>query len=255
MVESDRDSSSCSLGSALSSERKRKNIPLSEISRQTNISIKTLEALENGQFQKLPGGFYLKNYIRSYLAAIGSEEAAFFESFRETLHSAQAGSREKKRTHYAKLRYARFKKKSAFLSGFIFFLVFAIVFFMLYLGKQHVLSSSLQLPPTVVPPPPFSSSPPCCIDFWPVQVEIEFLDNCWMQVYRGQQQNQQKVSEQVYQPGDHLKIKGYALYFFIGNPAALRFYLNGTELTYLKNQARSERLTINPQKLDEILRK
>jgi transcriptional regulator with XRE-family HTH domain len=255
MVESDQDTNSYSLGSALSSERKKKNIPLPEISRQTNISVKTLQALENDQFQKLPGGFYLKNYIKSYLAAIGSDEAAFFASYQEALRVAQAGAREKKRPPYAKLRYARFKKKNAFLSGFIFFLLFVAVFFLLYLGKQHVLSPSLQLPPTVIPPPPLSTSPPFCLDVWPVRVEIEFQDSCWMQVYRGQQRNQQKISEQVYQKGDHLKINGYALYFFIGNPAALRFYLNGRELTYLKNQARAERLTIDPQNLDEILGK
>jgi cytoskeletal protein RodZ len=253
MAETDNDSNSSSLGSALKSERRQKNISLTEISRQTNIGLKALQALENDEFQQIPGGFYLRNYIRSYLAAIGSEEATFFAAYRETLQAAQAGSKEKKKAHYAKLRYSRFKKKKAFLGGFIFFLLFAVGFFILFLGKGHVLGPSLQLPLAGVPPLSFNTTAPFCLDVWPVRVEIEFLDNCWMQVYRGQQQNRQKVGEQVYQKGDHFKINGYALHFSIGNPAALRFYLNGKELTYLKNQVRAEQLTINPQRIEAIL--
>ena len=252
MVEKDNGSDSYSLGSALRSEREKKNIPLAEISRQTNINLKSLEALENGEFQQLPGGFYLRNYIRSYLAAIGCEEATFCETYQEAFHAAQARAKEKKRAYYTKLRYSRFKKKNAFLSGLIFFILFAVIFFLLFLGKDGVLSPSWQLPPTGVPAALLKPSASFCPDVWPVQVDIEFLDNCWLQVYRGQPPNQQKILEQVYSKGDHLKINGYALYFFIGNPSALRFYLNKRELTYLNHRVRAERLTINPQDINAI---
>ena len=239
----------------MSRERKKKNISLVEISRRTNIGLKALQALENDEFHLIPAGFYLRNYVRSYLAAIGSEGKFLSETYREALQAAPSGPKAKKKTYYTKLRYSRFKKKNAFLGGFIFFLVAAVPFFILVLGKGHVLAPPLQLPLTTVSLAASSTAAPFCIDEWPVQVEIEFLDNCWVQVYRGQQQNQKKISEQVYRKGDHLKTRGYALYFFIGNPAALRFFLNKTELTYLKNQARSERLTINPGKINELLEK
>jgi hypothetical protein len=74
-----------------------------------------------------------------------------------------------------------------------------------------------------------------------------------MQVQRGQHNAQKKIHEQVFQKGDNIKINGYALHFFIGNPSALRFSLNNREVTSLKNVARAERFNVTPHNIKEIL--
>ncbi len=86
-------------------------------------------------------------------------------------------------------------------------------------------------------------------------MDIEFLDNCWIRVQRGLRESQKKTSEQVYQKGDKLEIKGYALDFLIGNPSAVRFYLNNKEVTIFKNKPGAERISITPQNLNKILKK
>jgi cytoskeletal protein RodZ len=54
----------------LAAIRKRTGISLKEIARSTRISIFYLEAIENGEINKLPGGIYTRSYIRQYARAI-----------------------------------------------------------------------------------------------------------------------------------------------------------------------------------------
>lgn len=254
-METDFYSKSFSLGEALAGERKKKNIPLEKISKTTNISLKSLKALENEEFHRIPGDFYLKNYIKSYLKAIGCDEKAFFKTHKEAFRTVHLGAKEKKNTYYSKLRYSRFKKKNVFFSGFVFFVLFGIVFFILYLGKRSISTLPGYLPVTAPPLAPLTDANAFSIDYWPVRVDIEFLDNCWIRVQRGLRESQKKIIEQVYQKGDKLEIKGYALDFLIGNPSAVRFYLNDNEVKIFKNKPGAERITITPQNLNKILKK
>jgi cytoskeletal protein RodZ len=55
--------------------RQRKGISLESISQNTKLSVRHLQAIESGDFRKLPGGIYNTNYIRQYARAIGFDEA------------------------------------------------------------------------------------------------------------------------------------------------------------------------------------
>ena len=55
--------------------RLSKGIALSSISQSTKLSIRLLEAIECGDFRKLPGGIYNTNYIRQYARAIDFDES------------------------------------------------------------------------------------------------------------------------------------------------------------------------------------
>jgi len=55
--------------------RLRKGISLAAIAASTKLSLPQLEAIEAGQFKRLPGGIYNTNYIRQYAKAIEFEEA------------------------------------------------------------------------------------------------------------------------------------------------------------------------------------
>ncbi len=61
---------------ALSTIRKNRGISLQQIADSTKISIRSLEAIERGEFQKLPGGIYSTSYIRQYARAIDYDESA-----------------------------------------------------------------------------------------------------------------------------------------------------------------------------------
>ena len=63
-----------SIGNYLKSGREARNIKLSEVARSTKISKWYLDCLEKDEFDKIPGGPYIKGYIASYASFIGIEE-------------------------------------------------------------------------------------------------------------------------------------------------------------------------------------
>jgi cytoskeletal protein RodZ len=60
-----------SLGEELRRERELREISLREISEATKISIRILEAIENDNYQILPGGVFNRNFLRAYADFIG----------------------------------------------------------------------------------------------------------------------------------------------------------------------------------------
>jgi cytoskeletal protein RodZ len=64
--------------------RRQKGISLESIAASTKLSVRQLEAIEAGEFSRLPGGIYNTNYIKQYARAIDFDEAdllAFYQDF------------------------------------------------------------------------------------------------------------------------------------------------------------------------------
>ena len=72
--------------------RCRKGIALDAISQSTKLSIRLLEAIERGEFCKLPGGIYNTNYIRQYARAIEFDEGTLLAYYHSS-SQADAGVR------------------------------------------------------------------------------------------------------------------------------------------------------------------
>ena len=69
----------------LATIRKNRGISLQQIAASTKIGIRSLEAIERGDFQKLPGGIYSTSYIRQYARAIDYDESILLTFYyRET---------------------------------------------------------------------------------------------------------------------------------------------------------------------------
>src|ERR1700761_9138636 len=56
--------------------RKRAGITLDDIAQGTKISSRFLRAIEDEQFELLPGGIFSTSYLRQYAAAVGYDEEA-----------------------------------------------------------------------------------------------------------------------------------------------------------------------------------
>ena len=69
----------------LAALRHQKGISLSQIAATTKIGVRYLEAIECGQFAKLPGGFYNVSYIRQYARAIEVSEAELLERYLQSV--------------------------------------------------------------------------------------------------------------------------------------------------------------------------
>jgi len=61
---------------SVASIRKISGISLEEIARDTKLRVTTLKAIEDANFEVLPGGIYNISYIRQYARAIGADEGS-----------------------------------------------------------------------------------------------------------------------------------------------------------------------------------
>jgi cytoskeletal protein RodZ len=79
-------------GDELRIERERRQVTLETICTMTKVSVRHLEALENGRLMELPGGVFRKGILRSYIGAIGLEEDLWVERFERTLREMGGAS-------------------------------------------------------------------------------------------------------------------------------------------------------------------
>jgi cytoskeletal protein RodZ len=74
----------------LATIRHNRGISLEQIAQSTKISVRSLEAIERGEFQKLPGGIYNTSYIRQYARAIDYDESAILAVYHRQMGSAES---------------------------------------------------------------------------------------------------------------------------------------------------------------------
>lgn len=68
-------------GWSLASIRQTKGISLEQISSVTKLRVSTLKAIEDGNFDALPGGIYNISYIRQYARAIDTDESRLLQIY------------------------------------------------------------------------------------------------------------------------------------------------------------------------------
>ena len=65
----------------MTARREKKGISLEQISQSTKIGIRALQAIEAGDFEKLPGGIYNTSYIRQYAKAVDIDESEILTEY------------------------------------------------------------------------------------------------------------------------------------------------------------------------------
>lgn len=69
------------IGEQLRLAREERGIPLREISDQTRISVRYLEAIETNDYKRLPGGIFNRSFVRAYARYIGYDEKQAIEGY------------------------------------------------------------------------------------------------------------------------------------------------------------------------------
>ena len=77
-------------------ERERRKVSIETICEQTKVASRHLVALEAGEYGALPGGVFRKGIVRSYLAALGLDEAPWIERFEASLRESVTANPEAK---------------------------------------------------------------------------------------------------------------------------------------------------------------
>ena len=69
--------------------RQNKGISLEQIAESTKISIRFLRAIEDEDYEKLPGGIFNTSYLRQYAAAIGVDEGKLLAHYNAMTNSEE----------------------------------------------------------------------------------------------------------------------------------------------------------------------
>ena len=88
-----------SIGEKLRLAREARGIALRDISEQTRISIRYLEAIETDDYRRLPGGIFNRSFIRAYAKFIGYDEHSALEDYARTLRERGESDDEGSKVH------------------------------------------------------------------------------------------------------------------------------------------------------------
>lgn len=77
-----------SFGENLRREREMRGVSLQEISSATKISVRFLQAMENEQFDQIPGGVFTRSFIRTYAKYLGLDEDQVLAEYRLAVPSS-----------------------------------------------------------------------------------------------------------------------------------------------------------------------
>lgn len=85
-------------GERLKRERELREVPVEELTQATRIGPRFLQALENEDWDKLPGGVFNRGFVRSIARYLGLDEEAFLAEY-DLAHNAHAQLLEQKQAH------------------------------------------------------------------------------------------------------------------------------------------------------------
>ena len=72
-------------GNELRQIREQADVTLADIAGETKVSVRILEALEDGQFKFLPERVFSRNFVRQYASLVGAESEEMAQAVRYSL--------------------------------------------------------------------------------------------------------------------------------------------------------------------------
>ncbi len=249
------------VGYTLRQERERQNLSIEDVEQGTSIRALYIEAIENGEYDKLPGTVYTKGFIKNYANFLGLDADAMTKEFANDLaelSGTPATPAEEEQTPKAPevtkvepkpvkqdkkpFGYSIEKEKSRSSGGLIIAAVILIA--ALAGGAWSWLSSSDGEVAKVETPPPVQQVQPAPVVEEPaepvasanpvppenVQIQARFNDRCWLLVTV----DGAVVQEGVVEGGQTLTWEGKDnINFRLGNAGAVEFFQGGKSLGVL----------------------
>jgi cytoskeleton protein RodZ len=88
-----------SIGEKLRLARETRGIALRDISEQTRISMRYLEAIESDDYRRLPGGIFNRSFIRAYAKFIGYDEQQAIDDYGQTMRERGETEEDSTKSH------------------------------------------------------------------------------------------------------------------------------------------------------------
>jgi cytoskeletal protein RodZ len=128
-----------SIGEKLRLAREAQGIALRDISEQTRISMRYLEAIEGDDYHRLPGGIFNRSFIRAYAKFIGYDENDAIEDYARTLRERGESNDDESPKPFHSLVYtddAAHPKRSPLMTLVLAIVILALLSAAVYFGLR-----------------------------------------------------------------------------------------------------------------------
>jgi cytoskeleton protein RodZ len=116
------------IGELLRTAREQRGIPLREISDETRISIRYLEAIESNDYKRLPGGIFNRSFVRAYARCIGFDEKEAVEAYARYMRDqGESGDEVVTTPHHSKVYTDMPATRSPILTVLLAILILAVL--------------------------------------------------------------------------------------------------------------------------------
>jgi transcriptional regulator with XRE-family HTH domain len=206
------------LGEFLRRERELRHISLDDVAERTKISRRYLEAIEEGQYDRLPGETFVRSFIRSYAQSVGLDPADTLLMYSQSRMVYETPSLRTARTPRARRSWSERSLLWLLMAGVLIVgvVLMSVVGFLEGPGLLRLTSSS----------GPESANPP--VERAPLILTAMAGSDTWLRVTIDEQEPQ----DMVLRAGQAAKWMGRERFVLsIGNARATRLRLNGRDLT------------------------
>ncbi|HRD02079.1 MAG TPA: DUF4115 domain-containing protein [Candidatus Saccharicenans sp.] len=227
-----------SLGKILKITREKKGLSLKDISLETKIGLRHLEAIENDRLEFLPGGFFTRQILKTYLISIGEDPANWLPKYQEAeLIEPETPVRTASKPHKPHRKFRLDKVFWISISVLVLILFVVLIYLSISTSKKNIEARKApqKIEETSSVTPAETLSPPLAVTettqpavqektYDDLNLDLIFNEDCWIQVYA----DGQLVV-------DGLKLEGYKtsvkasseLTINLGNAGGLSFTING----------------------------
>jgi cytoskeletal protein RodZ len=223
------------IGSTLREARVRRSLTLQQVEEDTKIRVKYVQAMENEDFDIMPGPTYVKGFLRTYSEYLGLDPDVIVGEYRSREPRSAARVHEEPFggvSTLGKPRSHRGRNTIVFVAV-ICLLVLAVIWI---LGRNETPPSQLPTQPDdialVSSSPSPSPSPILSVTPAPVRDIVKISatkGDCWIEVRRDGPDGLKLYSGTV-TDGERKKFRGKHLWISFGNPVAVQLIAGGKKV-------------------------
>ncbi|HEU4596823.1 MAG TPA: helix-turn-helix domain-containing protein [Pyrinomonadaceae bacterium] len=142
-----------SLGEQLRRAREARGVSLREISEQTRITMRHLEAIESDDYKHLPGGIFNKSFIKAYARHVRFDEARALELYERTARARGEYSDEVATTPQRSRIYTGDPSRSPMITAALSAVIVGILILIVYAGLHYYRRTESPADATPTPTP------------------------------------------------------------------------------------------------------
>jgi cytoskeleton protein RodZ len=224
------------IGSTLREARMRERIDMSEVEAQTKIRAKYLRAIENEEWDLLPGPVYAKSFLRTYSDYLGLDSRMLLDEFKrryehpsehESRPMGRVAARDRARDRDRDRRPRRVRAPSWAPIGLVVILILAVLYIVGSLPGSSSSTNTTAHNPVVHPRPHHTTSTPKKTPAPPANVTLKLVPTGTVYVCLVNGHGTKLIDEQTFNPGETIPTQtAHKLLLTLGN-ASVQMKVNG----------------------------